>query len=38
MHGLIALQGPPSSTERAKPQAWIDAAFDKTMILLDHII
>jgi len=24
--------------ERAKPQAWIDAAFDKTMILLDHVV
>ena len=38
MHGLIALESPPCGMEGTKPQARIDAAFDKTMILLDHII
>jgi len=38
MHRLIALEGPPSGTERAKLQAWIDAAFDKTMILFDYVV
>jgi hypothetical protein len=38
MHGLIALEGPPSRKNEAKPQAWIDAAFDKTMILFHHIV
>ena len=38
MHGLIALDSPPCGTEGAKPQARIDAAFYKAMLLLDHII
>jgi hypothetical protein len=38
MHGLIALQRPLSSTERAKPQPRIHATFHKPVILLYHII
>jgi hypothetical protein len=38
MHRLIALEGPPSGTEQAKPQARIDAAFEKTMILFYHVV
>ena len=38
MPGLIALEGPSGSTERAKPYAWIDGAFDKTLDLRHHVI
>jgi hypothetical protein len=38
MHRLIALDGPPGGTERAKSQAWINAAFHKPMVLFHHIV
>jgi hypothetical protein len=38
MHRLIAPDGPPGGMERAKSQAWINAAFHKTMVLFHHIV
>src|SRR2546425_371796 len=38
MHRFIALDGLLASMERGKPSPWINAAFDKTMLLLNGMI
>jgi hypothetical protein len=38
MHGRITPQSALSSTERPKPQAWIDTAFHRAMLLFHYAL